>query len=67
MSTAANPTQDDEAALNASETWRDLVTARLPEVTEEEADFILWEHTAFPMADRETIITQINAYAETSK
>jgi hypothetical protein len=58
--------ENEEATLNAAETFRDLVTARIPDATEEEADFILWEHTAFPMADRETIVSQINTYAESS-
>lgn len=48
----------------AGKTWRDLVRDHIPTVTDQEADCILWEHTAFPMADKDYVNRQIAKYAE---
>ena len=51
----------------AGKTWRDLVRDHIPSATDKEADFILWEHTAFPMADKDYVERQISAYAEATR
>lgn len=43
-------------------TWLDLVRKYFPDATDEEADYILWEHTAFPFAGIEYIEMQIKKY-----
>ncbi len=40
-------------------TWIDLVRKYFPDATDEYADFILWEFTAFPFAPAEHIEMQI--------
>jgi len=47
----------------AGMTWRDLVRAHIPAATDQEADVIFWEHTAFPMADKDYVNRQIAEYA----
>jgi hypothetical protein len=44
--------------------WIDIVRKYIPDVTEQEADFILWEKTAFPVAGLETVEQQIKEFAE---
>jgi len=46
----------------AGKTWRDLVRDHIPAATDQEADSILWEHTAFPMADKDYVNRQIAEY-----
>jgi len=55
------------ATETAGKTWRDLVRDHIPTATDEEADYILWEHTAFPMADQDYVNRQIESYAEAAK
>ena len=43
-------------------TWIDLVRKHIPDVTEEQADFILWEKTAFPLASVEVVEKQIQEH-----
>lgn len=43
--------------------WIDIVRKYIPDVTDQEADFILWERTAFPVAGVETVELQIKEYA----
>lgn len=40
-------------------TWIELVKKYFPDVSGDEADTILWEFTAFPFADKETIEQQL--------
>lgn len=41
--------------------WGDIVRHYKPDVTDEEADFILWEKTCYPMSTVETI-KQLNEF-----
>ena len=43
-------------------TWLDLVRKYFPDATDQEADYILWEQTAFPFAGNEYIEMQIKKY-----
>lgn len=43
-------------------TWIDLVRKYIPNVTEEQADFILWEKTAFPLASVEVVEKHIQEH-----
>ena len=43
-------------------TWLDLVREYFPDATDEEGDYILWEHTAFPFASVKHIEMQIAKY-----
>lgn len=45
-------------------TWRDLVRKYFPDTSNEEADFILWEKTSFPLGDLEQIEEQLKQYKE---
>lgn len=45
-------------------TFLDLVRKYVPDATNEIAEIILWEHTAFPMADLGIIETQLKEFAE---
>lgn len=40
-------------------TWIELAKKYFPDASDELADAILWEFTAFPVADRETIEKQL--------
>lgn len=40
-------------------TWIELAKKYFPDASDEEADTILWEFTAFPVADRETVEKQL--------
>lgn len=45
-------------------TWIDLVKYHIPDASDREADCILWEKTAFPLVDRETVEKQIIKFKE---
>lgn len=50
-------------------TWNDLVRRYFPDADDKACDYILWEKTAFPIADIETIEKhlqdyQVNVFAE---
>lgn len=40
-------------------TWLELVKKYFPDVSDEEADFILWEKTAFPVGGLEVVEKQL--------
>lgn len=40
-------------------TWIELVKKYFPNVSDEEADFILWEKTAFPMGGLKVVEEQL--------
>jgi len=42
--------------------WLELVRKYFPDATDDEADYILWEFTAFPFAPAEHIEKQIAKY-----
>ena len=44
--------------------WLDYIKEFFPDVTEQQADFILWEKTAFPMGGKEMVEKQIRELAE---
>lgn len=44
--------------------WLDLVRKYFPGISDEEADFILWERTAYPMAGVETVEEQLKELRE---
>lgn len=46
-------------------TCLDFVRKYIPGISDEYADFILWEKTCFPMGDKETIEKQIKEFAKT--
>ena len=49
-------------------TWIDLVKQYLPNATDKECDFILWEETPFPIStDVELIKTYLEVYANELK
>jgi len=48
-------------------TWLDLVRKYLPGISDEYADFILWEKTCFPMGDKKTIEKQIKEFVKILK
>jgi len=43
-------------------TWMDLVKKYFPNASEKECDFILWEKTAFPLCDLETVERQLQEF-----
>lgn len=43
-------------------TWIDLVKKHIPDVTDQQADYILWEETAFPLAGIEIVEKQIQEF-----
>jgi hypothetical protein len=45
-------------------TWRELVKQYIPEASDEEIDFVLWEMTAFPVCDIETLKMQLGEVAK---
>jgi len=48
-------------------TWVDLVRKYLPGISDEYADYILWEKTCYPMGDKEMVEKQIKEFAKTSR
>jgi hypothetical protein len=40
-------------------TWIELVKEYFPNISDEEADFILWEQTAFPMGGFDVVRQQL--------
>lgn len=45
-------------------TWSDLVRKYFPTATDRDADFVLWEHTCFPMGSAEDVEEQLKAIAK---
>lgn len=45
-------------------TWIDLVKHYFPKADDREADYILWEKTAFPLVDLKTVESQLKEYKE---
>lgn len=43
-------------------TWIDLVKKHIPNATDRQADYILWEETAFPLVGIETVEKQIQEF-----
>jgi len=52
-----------EAIEVLSGTWMEVVQRVFPAFTVEECDSLLWEATAFPVADAKTVISQIKDWA----
>jgi hypothetical protein len=48
-------------------TWNDLVRKYIPDATDKECDFILWEKTSFPLTDVEDVEEQIKEFAASIK
>jgi hypothetical protein len=48
-------------------TWNDLVRKYLPDATDKECDYILWEKTAFPLTDAEEVEEQIKEFVASIK
>ena len=48
--------------MSDEKTWFDLVHEVFPDASKEEADFLLWERTAFPFAPPGHISKQLRAY-----
>lgn len=47
-------------------TWIELVKKYFPNASDEEADFILWEKTAFPMGGLKVVEEQLKALRSNS-
>jgi hypothetical protein len=45
-------------------TWIELVKEFFPNISDEEADFILWEKTAFPMGGLEVVTQQLKELSD---
>ena len=50
--------------MKAKKSWLDLVKEYFPNATERDCDIILWEYTAFPVADIDTIKKQLKDLKE---
>jgi hypothetical protein len=48
-------------------TWGDLVRKHIPDATSDEVEYILWNETAYPMADADYVEKQIIEYANRMK
>ena len=48
-------------------TWIELVKKYFPNISDEEADFILWEKTAFPMGGLEMVEEQLKELSKDSQ
>lgn len=46
-------------------TWIDIMRQYKPDITDKEANYILWEHTCYPFDDK-TTVTQIEQYFQSS-
>jgi len=44
-------------------TYKDLVRKYIPDASDEEIGFILWEHTCFPMGSSEMVEKLVRDYA----
>ena len=55
------------AIMKDKRKWTDLVKEYFPEADREECDFILWECTAFPMADIDTVKNQLKELKKNGK
>ncbi|MCP4392671.1 MAG: hypothetical protein GY804_00095 [Alphaproteobacteria bacterium] len=47
--------------------FEDLIRKFEPDLTDEECDFILWEKTAFPFCDMETVEGQLKDFFDKEK
>lgn len=45
-------------------TWGDIVREYVPDATDEEVDYILWERTAYPVASEETVRRHLSEYVD---
>ncbi len=45
--------------MKKAKTWGDVVREYVPDATDKEVDFILWEYTCYPQCPEETIRKQL--------
>ena len=43
-------------------TWEEIMKKYKPDISSKEADFILWEHTSFPIGGGQEVLNHIHDY-----
>jgi len=49
--------------MNTQHTWHDLVRLRLPQASDDECDYVLWNQTCFPFGGAQRVWHQVRLHA----